>query len=103
MRALLSVANREGISGFARELTRLGFELFATDGTREHLAADGVEAASVSELTAARRASGLRCRSCGITIDSKKSDSRLAKCLYIVRCRASTPKRNRSRTIDSTM
>ncbi|OGO54367.1 MAG: bifunctional phosphoribosylaminoimidazolecarboxamide formyltransferase/IMP cyclohydrolase [Chloroflexi bacterium RBG_16_72_14] len=52
MRALLSVANREGISGFARELTRLGFELFATDGTREHLAADGVEAASVSELTA---------------------------------------------------
>ena len=52
MRALLSVANREGISAFAGELQRLGVELYATDGTREHLAADGVEAASVSDLTA---------------------------------------------------
>jgi phosphoribosylaminoimidazolecarboxamide formyltransferase/IMP cyclohydrolase len=52
VRALLSVANREGLSGFARELGRLGVELYATDGTREHLAADGVEAASVSDLTA---------------------------------------------------
>ena len=52
MRALLSVARREGISAFARELQTLGVELFATDGTREHLAADGIEAASVSDLTA---------------------------------------------------
>jgi phosphoribosylaminoimidazolecarboxamide formyltransferase/IMP cyclohydrolase len=52
VRALLSVANREGISGFARELVRMGVELFATDGTREHLAQDGVEAASVGDLTA---------------------------------------------------
>ncbi|HEY4753590.1 MAG TPA: bifunctional phosphoribosylaminoimidazolecarboxamide formyltransferase/IMP cyclohydrolase, partial [Candidatus Limnocylindrales bacterium] len=52
MRALLSVANRDGISAFARELLQLGVELYATDGTREHLAADGIEAASVSELTA---------------------------------------------------
>ena len=52
MRALLSVANREGISTFARELQRLGVELYATDGTRDHLAADGVEVASVSDLTA---------------------------------------------------
>jgi phosphoribosylaminoimidazolecarboxamide formyltransferase / IMP cyclohydrolase len=52
VRALLSVANREGISGFARELQRMGVELFATDGTREHLAADGIEVASVSDLTA---------------------------------------------------
>lgn len=52
MRALLSVANRDGISAFARELRRLGADLYATDGTREHLAADGVEAASVSDLTA---------------------------------------------------
>jgi phosphoribosylaminoimidazolecarboxamide formyltransferase/IMP cyclohydrolase len=51
VRALLSVANRDGISGFARELQRLGVELYATDGTREHLAADGIEAASVSDLT----------------------------------------------------
>ncbi len=52
MRALLSVANRAGISAFARELVRLGAELYATDGTREHLAADGIGAASVSDLTA---------------------------------------------------
>lgn len=52
MRALLSVANRDGISPFARELLRLGIEVVATDGTREHLAADGLEVGSVSELTA---------------------------------------------------
>ena len=52
MRALLSVANREGISAFAGELQRLGVDLYATDGTREHLAADGIAAASVSDLTA---------------------------------------------------
>jgi phosphoribosylaminoimidazolecarboxamide formyltransferase/IMP cyclohydrolase len=52
VRALLSVANREGISAFARELVSLGCELYATDGTREHLAADGIDAASVSDLTA---------------------------------------------------
>ncbi len=52
MRALLSVANREGISAFARELQRLDVQVFATDGTREHLAADGIEVASVSDLTA---------------------------------------------------
>ena len=45
MRALLSVANRDGISALARDLLALGVELFATDGTREHLAADGIEAA----------------------------------------------------------
>ena len=53
MRALLSVANRDGLSGFARDLQALGYELVATDGTREHLAADGIGASSVSELTSA--------------------------------------------------
>ncbi|HEY8239548.1 MAG TPA: bifunctional phosphoribosylaminoimidazolecarboxamide formyltransferase/IMP cyclohydrolase [Candidatus Limnocylindrales bacterium] len=51
MRALLSVAGREGISVFARGLQALDVELFATDGTREHLAQDGIEAKPVSELT----------------------------------------------------
>ncbi|HVL54034.1 MAG TPA: bifunctional phosphoribosylaminoimidazolecarboxamide formyltransferase/IMP cyclohydrolase [Vitreimonas sp.] len=51
MRALLSVANRDGVSAFARELEALGVEMFATDGTREHLAADGIDVAPVSELT----------------------------------------------------
>jgi phosphoribosylaminoimidazolecarboxamide formyltransferase / IMP cyclohydrolase len=51
VRALLSVANRDGISGLARDLLGLGVEIFATDGTREHLARDGVEVGSVSALT----------------------------------------------------
>jgi phosphoribosylaminoimidazolecarboxamide formyltransferase/IMP cyclohydrolase len=51
VRALLSVANRDGVSTLARELAALGIEMYATDGTREHLASDGIEVASVSELT----------------------------------------------------
>ncbi|MEO7334192.1 MAG: bifunctional phosphoribosylaminoimidazolecarboxamide formyltransferase/IMP cyclohydrolase [Gemmatimonadales bacterium] len=51
MRALLSVAVRDGITPFARDLQSLGVEVFATDGTREHLAADGVEVAPISDLT----------------------------------------------------
>jgi phosphoribosylaminoimidazolecarboxamide formyltransferase/IMP cyclohydrolase len=45
------VADRDGISAFARDLQGLGVDIFATDGTREHLAADGVEVASVTALT----------------------------------------------------
>jgi phosphoribosylaminoimidazolecarboxamide formyltransferase/IMP cyclohydrolase len=51
VRALLSVANRDGISALARDLLDLEVEVFATDGTREHLAGDGIQVASVSELT----------------------------------------------------
>jgi len=51
VRALLSVATRDGIAAFARGLKSLDVELFATDGTREHLAQDGIDARSVSELT----------------------------------------------------
>ena len=51
VRALLSVANRDGIVALARDLLALDVEVFATDGTREHLAADGIEVGSVSDLT----------------------------------------------------
>ena len=51
VRALLSVANRDGIVSLARELLALEVEVFATDGTRDHLAADGIEVRPVSELT----------------------------------------------------
>jgi phosphoribosylaminoimidazolecarboxamide formyltransferase/IMP cyclohydrolase len=51
VRALLSVANREGVAGLARQLLDLEVEVFATDGTREFLAGEGVAVASVSELT----------------------------------------------------
>ena len=51
MRALLSVADREGIASLARELQALGVEMFATDGTREYLAGEGLEVGSVNDLT----------------------------------------------------
>jgi phosphoribosylaminoimidazolecarboxamide formyltransferase/IMP cyclohydrolase len=51
VRALLSVADREGIAAFARELVGLGVEMFATDGTREFLAGEGVTVGSVNDLT----------------------------------------------------
>ncbi len=51
MRALLSVANRDGIVALARDLLDLDVEVFATDGTREFLAAEGVAVTSVSDLT----------------------------------------------------
>jgi phosphoribosylaminoimidazolecarboxamide formyltransferase/IMP cyclohydrolase len=58
VRALLSVANREGIVPFARDLVALGMEVFATDGTRDHLAAEGVTVRSVSELTGSESMAG---------------------------------------------
>src|SRR4026209_2566612 len=51
LRALLSVANRDGITGLARDLLDLGVEIYATDGTREHLANDGVKVRPVSHPT----------------------------------------------------
>jgi phosphoribosylaminoimidazolecarboxamide formyltransferase/IMP cyclohydrolase len=51
VRALLSVASREGIGPFVRDLLALDVEVFATDGTREALAGLGVEVRSVVELT----------------------------------------------------
>ena len=59
MRALLSVANREGICRTGPRPAGLGVEIFATDGTREHLAADGIEVASVVGPDG-RRADGRR-------------------------------------------
>ena len=49
VRALLSVANRDGIAALARDLLDVGVEVYATDGTRDFLAAEGVAVTSVSE------------------------------------------------------
>ncbi len=51
MRALLSVSDREGIVELARGLGEAGVECFATDGTRAHLAENGIEVRAVSDLT----------------------------------------------------
>jgi phosphoribosylaminoimidazolecarboxamide formyltransferase / IMP cyclohydrolase len=58
VRALLSVASREGIGPFARDLIALGVEVFATEGTREVLAYEGVEVRPVSELTGSEAIAG---------------------------------------------
>jgi phosphoribosylaminoimidazolecarboxamide formyltransferase/IMP cyclohydrolase len=51
VRALLSVANRDGIADLARELIALGVQTYATDGTRAVLAEEGVEVEPVAALT----------------------------------------------------
>jgi len=51
VRALLSVANRDGIVDLARDLLGFGIDVVATDGTRDFLASEGIEVASVSSLT----------------------------------------------------
>jgi phosphoribosylaminoimidazolecarboxamide formyltransferase/IMP cyclohydrolase len=51
VRALLSVANRDGLAPLARDLLDLGIEIYATDGTRESLTADGVDVAPIVALT----------------------------------------------------
>jgi len=51
LRALLSVANRDGVVELARRLLELQVEVYATDGTREVLAAEVVEARPLSDLT----------------------------------------------------
>jgi phosphoribosylaminoimidazolecarboxamide formyltransferase/IMP cyclohydrolase len=52
VRALLSVADRRGIGELARGLLELGVEVFATDGTREALEADGIGVAPLTDVTA---------------------------------------------------
>ena len=51
MRALLSVSDLTGLPAFAAGLRDLGWELFATDGTRRALRSEGVDARPVSDIT----------------------------------------------------
>ncbi len=51
MRALLSVANKEGLIPFARGLAELGTELYSTGGTASELSDAGIAVKSVSDLT----------------------------------------------------
>ena len=50
-RALLSVDDKSGLADFARGLTDLGVELWATRGTRQALEAAGVRARAAEDLT----------------------------------------------------
>src|SRR5258708_22129949 len=51
LRALLGVSDKTGVTLFARGLAGAGVKLIATDGTRRALAAEGVEARAVSDVT----------------------------------------------------
>ncbi|KPK23469.1 MAG: phosphoribosylaminoimidazolecarboxamide formyltransferase, partial [Dehalococcoidia bacterium SG8_51_3] len=51
MRAIISVSNKEGVTDFAKGLTKLGFEIFSTGGTKKAMAEAGVPVKSVSEIT----------------------------------------------------
>jgi phosphoribosylaminoimidazolecarboxamide formyltransferase/IMP cyclohydrolase len=53
MRALLSVDDKTGLIALARGLQELAWDLVATDGTRAALAAEGITARSVEDLTGA--------------------------------------------------
>ncbi|MDR1177396.1 MAG: bifunctional phosphoribosylaminoimidazolecarboxamide formyltransferase/IMP cyclohydrolase [Spirochaetaceae bacterium] len=50
-RALISVFNKEGISGFASFLAGSGWELLSTGGTARHLKEEGIGVRDVSEIT----------------------------------------------------
>jgi len=50
-RALLSVSDKNGLTGFARGLQRLGFELYATGNTLKAIADAAIDARPVSDLT----------------------------------------------------
>ena len=50
-RALLSVYDKNGVAAFAEELCRLDFELLASGGTAQLLAAEGIPVIPLEELT----------------------------------------------------
>jgi len=51
MRAIISVSDKTGVADFARELSKLGFELFSTGGTKKALAEAKVPVHSISDIT----------------------------------------------------
>ena len=51
MRAIISVSDKTGVTDFAQGLTKLGFEVFSTGGTKKALAEAKVPVKSVSEIT----------------------------------------------------
>jgi phosphoribosylaminoimidazolecarboxamide formyltransferase/IMP cyclohydrolase len=51
MRAIVSVSDKAGVTEFAQGLSKLGFEVFSTGGTKKALAEAGVPVKSVSQIT----------------------------------------------------
>lgn len=51
MRAIISVSDKAGVTDFAKGLSRLGFEIFSTGGTKKALVEAKVLVKSISEIT----------------------------------------------------
>lgn len=51
MRAITSVSDKTGVTEFAQGLSKLGYEIFSTGGTKKALTEAGVTVKSVSEIT----------------------------------------------------
>ncbi len=51
MKAIISVSNKDGVVDFAKQLDKLGVELYSTGGTKQKLIEAGVNAQSISKLT----------------------------------------------------
>jgi phosphoribosylaminoimidazolecarboxamide formyltransferase/IMP cyclohydrolase len=51
MRAIISVSDKAGVADFAMDLSRLGFEIFSTGGTKKALEKAKVPVKSISEIT----------------------------------------------------
>jgi len=51
MRAIISVSDKAGVVDFARGVSKLGYEVFSTGGTKKALVEGGVPVKSVSEIT----------------------------------------------------
>ncbi len=51
MRAIISVSDKTGVTDFAGGLSKLGYEVFSTGGTKKALAEAGVPVKGVSEIT----------------------------------------------------
>ncbi|MFC1965474.1 bifunctional phosphoribosylaminoimidazolecarboxamide formyltransferase/IMP cyclohydrolase [Chloroflexota bacterium] len=51
MRAIVSVSDKTGVTDFAQDLSKLGFEVYSTGGTKKVLTEASVPVKSVSEIT----------------------------------------------------
>lgn len=51
MRAILSVSDKTGLTGFAHQIAGLGWEIFSTGGTKKSLAEAGVPVHGISDIT----------------------------------------------------
>jgi len=51
VRALISVSDKRGVAGFARDLAQLGWEIVSTGGTAEALRREGIAVISIDEVT----------------------------------------------------